>query len=325
MISLHTFFSIIFGFILDFIIGEPQNPVHPVRLMGKVIGFFVNIYKEKKIESNIISFIFGTILAIFIIISSYFISYFLVKIFYGINFIFGFIIESIFCYLLIACRGLKDETMKVYDALNKDNIALGRKNLSYIVGRDTENLTKKSIIMAAVETVAENFSDGVIAPLFYMFIGGVPLGVVYKAVNTLDSMVGYRNKTYEYFGKFSARLDDLFNLIPSRLSAIFMIISSKILGLDVKNAVKIFLRDRYKHKSPNSAQTESVCAGALNIALGGDNYYGGVLVHKPFIGDNKSEVNIEHIKIANKLMYTSAIAFLIIFSAVYLIGAIFHV
>jgi adenosylcobinamide-phosphate synthase len=175
------------------------------------------------------------------------------------------------------------------------------------VGRDTENLSASEIVKAAVETVSENLSDGVIAPLIFICIGGAPLGMAYKAINTLDSMLGYRNEDFEYFGKFAARLDDIVNLIPARVSAWLMILGSFIIGADIKGAIRIYIRDRYNHKSPNSAHTESVCAGALGLCLGGSSYYRGVLVQKPTIGDEIHEPVPKHIIAANRLMYAATI------------------
>ena len=212
------------------------------------------------------------------------------------------------CYFIIAPRALKDESMLVYLRLNDSDIEGARKYLSYIVGRDTAELGIPEIVKAAVETVAENLGDGVIAPLLFILLGGAPLGFAYKAVNTLDSMIGYRNEEFEYFGKFAARLDDVVNFVPARLSAILMILGSVFVGGDVKSAVKIYIRDRRNHKSPNSAHTEAVCAGALGLRLGGDNYYKGILVHKPTIGDNINEPEPKHIIAANRLMYAATIS-----------------
>ncbi|MCL2160246.1 MAG: adenosylcobinamide-phosphate synthase CbiB, partial [Oscillospiraceae bacterium] len=207
---------------------------------------------------------------------------------------------------IFAAKALKDESMKVYKELEKGDILGARTYLSYIVGRDTENLNAEQISKATVETIAENLSDGVISPMIYMLVGGAPLGFAYKAISTLDSMIGYNNEKYAYFGKFAARLDDIANFLPSRISAMLMILASLVCRLDAKQALKIFLRDRYNHKSPNSAQTESVCAGALGLSLAGDSYYKGVLVQKPVIGDALRPAKKEDIRQANKLMYATA-------------------
>jgi adenosylcobinamide-phosphate synthase len=193
--------------------------------------------------------------------------------------------------------------MKVCKALRKGETEEAREAVSMIVGRDTKELDEAGITRAAVETVAENTSDGMIAPLLYMAIGGAPLGFLYKAVNTMDSMIGYRNDKYQYFGRAAARLDDLLNFLPSRISGILMILVSRPLGLDGKNALRIFLRDRKKHASPNSAQTEAACAGALHLRLAGDASYGGKVHHKPYIGDDDRPIEAEDIARAGRLMY----------------------
>jgi adenosylcobinamide-phosphate synthase len=225
---------------------------------------------------------------------------------------------------MIAARALKDESMKVYHALKAGDIGGARIKLSYIVGRDTQNLDEGDIAKAAVETVAENLSDGVIAPLIFIFIGGAPLGMAYKAINTLDSMIGYRNGEFEYFGKFAARLDDVANWVPSRVSALLALLYAAIkkgcndngiiYEFDVKRAFRIYRRDKNNHKSPNSAQTESVFAGALGLQLGGESFYGGAQVLKPAIGDDIKKPEAYHIAAANRLMYASA-AFAAIFLA----------
>ncbi len=215
------------------------------------------------------------------------------------------------CWQIIAVKSLKKESMNVYNELENGTINSARKAVSRIVGRDTQSLTDEGVTKAAVETVAENTSDGIIAPLFYMLIGGPVLGFLYKAVNTMDSMIGYKNEKYMFLGRAAAKTDDLFNFIPARLSAFFMIISAFILKYDYKNAYKIFKRDRFNHKSPNSAQTESVCAGALNVMLAGDAWYFGKLVKKPTIGDDIRKIEHSDIIKANRLMILTSVLFLI--------------
>ena len=231
---------------------------------------------------------------------------------YGYAWQFGMAVESFMCYQILATKSLKTESDKVYQALEREGIEEARKAVSMIVGRDTENLTQEGVTKAAVETVAENTSDGVIAPLIYMTIGGAVFGCIYKAINTMDSMVGYKNDKYINFGKAAAKLDDAVNYIPSRISAGLMIFASKLLGLDSKNASYIHKRDAHKHASPNSAQTESVMAGALRIQLAGDAYYFGELYKKPFIGDSIKDVQYTDIMHANRLMYMTAVIALVI-------------
>jgi len=297
---------LIAGYALDLAIGDPQGFPHPIRLIGKLIEKVEKKLREK-CKSSSDERKAGAVLWFTVVGLSFIIPYLILFLASKINIMVAIIIESIMCYYILATKSLKDESMKVYTALENNSINEARRFLSYIVGRDTENLNNSSIAKAAVETVAENTSDGVIAPLIFIILGGAPLGFMYKAINTLDSMVGYKNEKYINMGRFSAIADDVANYIPSRLSAYLMITASFIIKMDYKNAYKIYKRDRYNHKSPNSAQTESVCAGALNIMLGGDNYYGGILVSKPTIGDDIRKVETEDIKRANKLMYATSL------------------
>ncbi len=236
---------------------------------------------------------------------------------YRINRILGIVTEVILTFYMLAARSLRDESMKVSNDLKNGDMTKARADLSMIVGRDTDRLDEEGVIRAAVETVAENTSDGVIAPLLYAIIGGPVAAFLYKAVNTMDSMVGYKNEKYEYFGKAAAKTDDVFNFIPSRISALLMIASSFICRIfsdkysGIK-AFKIWIRDRRKHTSPNSAQTESVCAGALKIRLGGPSYYGGILKEKPFLGDDERAIENADIKRANVLMFLSEFLLLLI-------------
>ncbi len=217
---------------------------------------------------------------------------------------------------MLAMKSLKKESIAVYDKLQKNDLEGARNAVSRIVGRDTQYLTKEGITKATIETVAENTSDGVIAPLFYMTFFGTLGGVFYKAVNTMDSMVGYKNEKYIDFGKYPAKLDDIVNYIPSRISALLLCCCSFLLGYDGKNSFKIWKRDKRKHASPNSAQTESACAGALGIQLAGDAWYFGKRYHKEFIGDKNRDVEIEDIKRVNHLLYASGFLAVIVFSSV---------
>ena len=224
----------------------------------------------------------------------------------------GLALESFWCYQILATKSLKVESDRVYAALKAEGLEAGRKAVSMIVGRDTQNLTEEGITKAAVETVAENTSDGVIAPLFYMLIGGAVPGFCYKAVNTMDSMVGYKNEKYQYFGTAAAKLDDVVNYIPARISAVLMILAAFLTGMDGKNAAKIFWRDRYNHKSPNSAQTEAVMAGALNVQLAGDAWYFGTLHKKPTIGEPIRKMELLDIRRSHKLLYGTALLGLVL-------------
>jgi adenosylcobinamide-phosphate synthase len=274
-----------------------------VCIIGKAISALEKMLR-KIVKNELFA---GTVLVLVISGLAFFVPFLILYLANTLNYYLAMGIEIYFCYQIFAVKSLKKESMKVYYPLKEGNYPEARKYLSYIVGRDTQNLDAKGITKATVETIAENTTDGVVAPLFYMAIGGAPLAFLYKAINTMDSMIGYRNEKYEKFGKVAARLDDIANFIPARITALLMIAASALNGLDYKNAFRMFLRDRKNHKSPNSAQTESVCAGALNVQLAGNAYYFGQLVHKPTIGDNNREIVAQDIVLTNKLMYTTSV------------------
>lgn len=307
-------FAFIAGFVLDLLIGDPHFIPHPVRLIGSLISFLdkrlncdagCNI-SEKKL--NLIKYKRGMLLVFTVIFATFAMSVIIIVAAYSINLYAGVIAEAVMTWQILATKCLRVESMRVYDALRTDGVDAGRRVVSMIVGRDTSVLDAAGVTRAAVETIAENTSDGVIAPMLYTAIGGPVLGFVYKAVNTMDSMLGYKNDKYMYFGRFAARLDDVVNFIPARISAYLMIAAAFIGGrqFDGKNAYRIFKRDRFNHASPNSAQTESVCAGALRVQLAGDAVYFGKLVKKKYIGDGLREIEYEDIKRANRLMYITA-------------------
>lgn len=302
----YSIYACIIGFILDLIVGDPHWLYHPVRLIGKLINNTEKLIRRCFPKTKEGERIGGIILAIIVMVISTGIPLGILVICYKTNVYLGFIIESIFCYQLLATKSLKVESMKVYSALKDKDIEKARYAVSMIVGRDTKSLDTVGITKAAVETVAENTSDGSIAPLIAIIIGGAPLGFLYKSINTMDSMIGYKNDKYINLGRFAAKLDDIVNYIPARFSAYMMILSAYILGMDGKNAYRIYKRDRYKHASPNSAHTESVCAGALRVRLAGDAYYFGKLHKKEYIGDALREIEIEDIKRANRLLYMCA-------------------
>lgn len=301
--------SIIIGFILDCIFGDPYNFPHPIRLIGKLISNLERLMRKLFPEKLYIG---GVLMSLSVMLVSVSVPFLILLFCYKINTVLGIIIESVMCWYLIAPKCLKTESMKVYKAVSENDIDKSRKALSMIVGRDTDKLDFEGIIKADVETVAENTSDGVTAPIFYMAFGGAVFGFLYKSVNTMDSMVGYKNEKYKDFGRFPAKLDDVLNYIPSRITAVLMIISAYILRYDGKSAYRIWKRDRLKHASPNSAQTESVCAGALNIRLAGDAYYFGELHKKSYIGDNLKPIEKNDIIKANKLMYATTVLMLIL-------------
>lgn len=299
--------ALLLGVILDLIIGDPYKLPHPIRLIGGLIGKLDHLFMDKRIDkerNKNTERLLGLILVLIVISLTALVTSIVLIGAYLVNPILGMIIEAILSFYILAAKSLKVESMKVYYALKNKSINEARYAVSMIVGRDTDSLDKEGIIRAAVETVAENTSDGVIAPLIYLSFGGPIVGLVYKAINTMDSMIGYHNERFENFGMTAAKLDDIVNYIPSRISAWLMILASFIGGKDYdgKNALKIFKRDRYNHKSPNSAQTESVCAGALGVRLAGDASYFGQIVKKPYIGDANRNIRVSDIERANRLM-----------------------
>lgn len=331
------------GYFLDRILGDPHRLWHPVQGIGKLIKwiekFLWSIFglSEDKDEHRNQKRMAGVLLVLSVIIAvnGTAVGLFLLldKFCPQLKIVLG----SIICYQMLAKKSLRVESMKVYDALmGNDNRSRGgrktdagqevpseeeklqnaRNTVAMIVGRDTDALTKEGVVKATVETVAENASDGVVAPLFYMCLFGPIGGLFYKTVNTMDSMIGYRNDRYWYFGTAAAKLDDIMNLIPARLTAILMLIACGMIGLDRKNAWKIFKRDRFNQKSPNAGQTESVCAGALNVELAGPAYYFGILHEKPVIGDANRQIETEDIKRANALMDTASDLLFVLFVVV---------
>ena len=280
--------ALVIGFVLDLLIGDPRWLYHPICVIGNLIAVLEKVIR-KIFPKN-----------------------------HGGELTGGFLIVVLVCLFsggvpLLATRSLKDESMKVYDRLKNGTLDEARYAVSMIVGRDTRELTETGVTKAAVETVAENASDGVIAPMLYMAIGGVPLMFLYKGINTMDSMLGYKNDKYLYFGRIAAKLDDVANYIPARISGWLMVAGTVFTGMDTKNAAKIYKRDRRNHASPNSAQTEAAMAGALDVQLAGNAYYFGKLYEKPTIGDPIRPVEPEDIKRANRLMYAASILGVVVF------------
>ena len=299
------------GFVIDIFVGDPYNFPHPIRAIGTLIAKLEKFVRErfKNLRKG------GVFLALTVLIASTLVPLAVLFVCYKINIYLGLAVESVMCWQLVAARCLQKESMKVCRAVEEKDIEKARQAVSMIVGRDTDVLDETGIVKAAVETVAENTSDGVAAPIMYIALGGAPLGFFYKAANTMDSMIGYTNEKYIDIGRFAAKLDDVLNFIPSRLTALVMILSAYMLGADGKNAARIWKRDRRKHASPNSAQTESVCAGALDIRLAGDAYYFGELHKKEFIGDDIRPPESEDIRRANRLMYCTSVIVLVISAA----------
>lgn len=297
------------GFVLDLVFGDPHALPHPIRLIGTLIAGLEKKLLKLQMRDEKKEFYKGILLVVLVLFSTGAVAALVLVVAYWLHPVAGIVVESVMTYQILATKCLKDESMKVYQSLNEQGLEAGRVAVSMIVGRDTNVLDEIGVVKAAVETVAENTSDGVIAPMLYTALGGPIVGFVYKAVNTMDSMVGYKNDKYLYFGRAAAKLDDVINFIPARISAYLMIAAAYIGGkaFDGKRAYHIYKRDRRNHASPNSAQTESVCAGALGIQLAGDASYFGKVVKKPYIGDAHRAVEREDIVRVNRLMYVTAV------------------
>ena len=305
--------ALLIGFVIDCIVGDPHSIPHPIVFIGNLIAKCEEILRKIFPENERTA---GIFLVVIVILISAAIPSVILFVCFKINVILYIAVESVMSWQILAAKSLRTESMKVYKSLLRNNLEEARFNVSMIVGRDTAVLDESGITKAAIETVAENTSDGVIAPMIYCVIGGAVLGFAYKAINTMDSMVGYKNDKYINFGRFAAKLDDFVNYIPARLSAVIMILGCVFVRCDFRNAWRIWSRDRRKHASPNSAQTESVCAGALDIQLAGDAWYHGTLHKKDYIGDYIRDIEVEDIRRANRLMYATAIISLVLFSLI---------
>ena len=307
--------ALILGFCLDLLIGDPHGIPHPVALIGKLID--VTEKGMRKIFPKTVrgeNFAGAAIWLIVVTVSTA-LPALLLWLAYSANRWLGLALETVMCAQILATKSLRQESMKVYQALQTGDLEKARHAVSMIVGRDTQRLDEAGVARAAVETVAENTSDGIIAPMLFLAIGGAPLGFFYKAVNTMDSMLGYVEMPYKNVGLVPAKMDDFFNFLPARISALLMLAAGALLGMDGKNGWKIFKRDRYNHASPNSAQTESVCAGLLGLRLAGDAWYHGVLHKKKYIGDPLREIEPGDIPKACRLLYATAFLGLALFSA----------
>ena len=307
-----SLYALILGFFLDLLIGDPHGFPHPVVLIGKLID--VTEKGMRKIFPKTVrgeNFAGAAIWLIVVIVSTA-LPTLLLWLAYGVSRWLGLALETIMCAQILATKSLRQESMKVYQALQTGDLEKARPAVSMIVGRDTQRLDAAGVARAAVETVAENTSDGIIAPMLFLAIGGAPLGFFYKAVNTMDSMLGYVEMPYKNVGLVPAKMDDFFNFLPARISALLMLAVGALLGMDGKNGWKIFKRDRYNHASPNSAQTESVCAGLLGLRLAGDAWYHGVLHKKKYIGDPLREIEPGDIPKACRLLYATAFLGLVV-------------
>ena len=305
--------ALVIGFVLDLLIGDPRWLYHPICVIGNLIAVLEKAIRKIFPKNHGGELTGGFLIVVLVCLFSGGVPLLVLYYLYRYLPVAGFVLEVFWCYQLLATRSLKDESMKVYDRLKNGTLDEARYAVSMIVGRDTRELTETGVTKAAVETVAENASDGVIAPMLYMAIGGVPLMFLYKGINTMDSMLGYKNDKYLYFGRCAAKLDDVANYIPARLSGWLMVAASAFVKMDVKNAAKIYRRDRRNHASPNSAQTEAAMAGALEVQLAGNAYYFGKLYEKPTIGDGIRPVEVEDIRRSNRLLYATAILGAVIF------------
>ena len=300
------------GFCLDLLLGDPYWLPHPIRVIGNFIGILEKRMNKKECSEKYLVRA-GIGMVALVLLTVLMVTALLLILAYRIHPVAGVILEMIMTYQILATKCLKVESMKVYNCLKENDLIAARHAVSMIVGRDTGRLDETGVAKAAIETVAENTSDGVIAPMLYTALGGPVLGFFYKAVNTMDSMVGYKNEKYLHFGRFAAKMDDVWNYIPSRISALLMIASAWIFRMDYKRAWAVWKRDRRKHASPNSAQTEAVCAGALQVQLAGDAYYFGKLYPKETIGDDVRPIEPEDILRAGNLMDGTALLTLLVF------------
>lgn len=301
------------GFVLDLIFGDPRWLYHPVCRIGKLISLLEKGIRRIFPKSQKGELAGGCLEVLLVCGLCFLVPFGILHVLYGWQPWLGFLLETFWCYQLLATKSLKTESMKVYDRLVNGTLEEARYAVSMIVGRDTNSLTAEGVTKAAVETVAENASDGIIAPMLYMAIGGAPFMFLYKGINTMDSMLGYKNDRYLYFGRCAAKLDDAANYIPARVSGWLMVAGTLFVGLDTKNAAKIYRRDRRNHASPNSAQTEAAMAGALDVQLAGNAYYFGKLYEKPTIGDAIRKVEAEDIPRANRLLYSTSVLGMVVF------------
>lgn len=302
--------ALVLGFIVDFFVGDPYSIPHPVVGIGKIISFLDRHLRTGK--SNAGDFRRGILTVVLVTLVSSAVPALILLLAWNIHPILYLVINTVMCAQILAARQLVRESRKVQKALEKRDTEGARYAVSMIVGRDTAVLDENGICRAAVETVAENASDGVIAPLFWMMLFGAVGGFFYKSVNTMDSMLGYKNDKYLYFGRAAAKTDDFVNYLPARISGLLMVLVCPLCRLNRQNAWKIFRRDRYKHASPNSAQTESACAGALGVRLAGDAVYGGVVHKKEYIGDPLREIEPQDITRTGRLMYMAAAMMLVL-------------
>ena len=314
-----VFYAMLLGFALDLLFGDPAWLPHPVVLMGKIITWFERVVRPRFPKTPRYELRCGALLALSLPLLSLALSGGVCLLARRVHPLAALAVQSFWCAQSLAARGLYTESMRVYAALRAGELDAARTAVARIVGRDTGRLDAQGVAKAAVETVAENFSDGVAAPLLFMLLGGAPLALTYKAVNTLDSMVGYQNERCLYFGRASARLDDAANYLPSRVAALFWIAAAALTGFDARRAFLIWRRDANKHLSPNAGQTESACAGALHIQLGGDAWYFGKRVKKAALGDELRPCEAGDIPRTNRMMLCASVLLLLFCAALRLV------
>jgi adenosylcobinamide-phosphate synthase len=305
------------AFILDLLIGDPIWLPHPIRVIGKSIGFLEGVARKSFLSERLA----GVFLAGTIVSGTYLVTGEFIMLFSRLGLFWELTAGTIIIFFSLSIRDLLKEAKSVQAELESGNIIQARENLSRIVGRDTHDLNEQQIMRGCIETTAENSVDGIIAPLFYAFIGGPPLAMAYKAINTLDSMVGYKNEKYIDLGWASAKLDDIANYIPARIAAFILSASSYLCGADYLSSIKITRRDSQNHHSPNSGSSESAIAGALGIQLGGPNTYNGIVTEKPFIGDPIKDIVSDDINQTIRIVFMAAVLSVTCGIAVLLIGS----
>jgi len=301
-----TAFEITAAYVADLILGDPHGYPHPVRLIGRAVQALEPELLHTE-DSSMKQYLLGGILAGLIVVLAATLTWAIIRTAQWIHPVFSFIATIFFAYTTLATRNLYDEVKKVIKTLEQGNLTRARKEVGFLVSRDTDRLDEREVCRALIETISENTSDGIVAPLFYLAIGGPPLAMAYKALNTLDSMVGYKNERYRYFGWASAKADDVANFLPSRITALLFILSSLVLGKKWKGAWRVALKDGRKNMSPNSGYPEAAVSGALGIQLGGEDFYFGVLEKKPLIGEPEKSISLNDVKASLHLMLATSL------------------
>lgn len=310
------------AFFLDTVLGDPQTRWHPVAVLGRLIAFLEKLLYPLR-GSDAQKFAMGSLLTLLVLCISYAFADGLLLAARQLPVAWGAdVVSVILLYFCISPRMLAKAGQDIYALLVKGDIAAAREHVGYIVGRDTAELDEADAARAAIETVAENTVDGVIAPLFFFALGGAPLAVLYRAANTMDSMLGYKNDRYLYFGRMAARVDDVLNFVPARMTGILFVMAAFLLGYDGRNALNILVRDAAGHPSPNGGHAEAPVAGALHIRLGGVNYYFGERHFRAYMGDAHMEITAKHILGAIRLMYTVTVLYLLLY---YLLSLYYHI